>query len=53
MIDYQWVVISGNPVDGFFYYGPFDSAEAAASAAEDSVLDADWWISKLLLNLPS
>jgi len=39
------VVIVGNPADGFSFYGPFDTAEAAHEAA-DCAFD-DWWIARL------
>ena len=36
------IVITGNPVDGFEYYGPFDSPSQAGDWAED-LLQQDWW----------
>lgn len=40
----MWLLITGNPVDGFTYYGPYNSSEAAADAGEQT--GADWWIIK-------
>ena len=37
------IVITGNPADGFSYYGPFDNIEQAAHWAEDLV-QVDWWV---------
>ena len=41
------LVITGNPVDGFFYYGPFDSAEEAIEWASVQHDTQDWWIAPL------
>jgi hypothetical protein len=40
-----FIVITGNPVDGFTYHGPFVSAEDANAYAED--LPTDWWVAPL------
>lgn len=39
----MWILISGNPVDGFSYYGPFLSSESAINFG-DRIFDGDWWI---------
>lgn len=41
----KWIVITGNPVDGCNYIGPFDSREAA----EDYIYhdSSDWWVVEL------
>lgn len=41
----MWIFITGNPVDGFQYTGPFDSSDAVIEAGEYA--DGDWWIVKL------
>lgn len=41
------IVITGNPVDGFFFYGPFDSAEAAISWAEVEHQGQSWWVAPM------
>lgn len=45
------IVIAGNPVEGFRYYGPFDDTQKATDWAEDhrSKLygDEEYWISLL------
>lgn len=47
----KWIAITGNPVDGFSYYGPFENHEGAITFAEKSNFDGDWWIA-LLHNKP-
>lgn len=42
----MFVVITGNPVNGFTIVGPFESREDAFNSAER--FDADWWISELV-----
>jgi hypothetical protein len=42
------IVIYGNPVEGFNYFGPFHLREDALAWAEHSVPDMDdWWITNL------
>ena len=40
------IVGSGNPVNGFQFYGPFEGHEAALDWV-DLNLDSDWWIVEL------
>jgi hypothetical protein len=44
----QKIVVSGNPITGFWFTGPFSGADIAAEWAE-SYYDSnyDWWISDL------
>ena len=42
-----YVVITGNPVDGLFFYGPFDSYDEATAYAERNHDGDDWWATKL------
>lgn len=42
----QYILISGNPVDGFNYTGPFDAASAAHDHGEDCGF-AEYWIADL------
>ncbi len=37
-------VITGNPVDGFILYGPFDSGPQVAKWAEENLKEEDWWV---------
>jgi len=41
------LVITGNPVQGFFYYGPFDSLDAATEWAAREQDGEDWWAGPL------
>lgn len=44
----KWCVITGNPVDGIFVYGPFDSTEEATEWCEENQDGQDWWLTELL-----
>jgi hypothetical protein len=48
------IIITGNPVDGFKYHGPFDTPDSAIDY-EEHVLDegVDWWIAPLVTPEPS
>lgn len=46
-----YLVVTGNPVDGFEYYGPFISYESALRFAEAQFKHDVWWIPDL--NPPS
>jgi hypothetical protein len=41
------IVITGNPVDGLFFYGPFATADEASDWAETNHDGQDWWIAPL------
>jgi hypothetical protein len=38
----KFIVVTGNIVDGFTHYGPFDTAEDARVFAEDNLRGLDW-----------
>ena len=42
-----WIVCSGNPADGFTYYGPFDDHELAENWGTMMCRDG-WWIISLV-----
>lgn len=42
----QAVIITGNPVDGFSFIGPFPDEDAAREYGENLIPD-DWWVSEL------
>ena len=42
----SYIVVSGNPVNGFSYFGPFIDAGAALAWAKDAIAEA-WWVTKL------
>ena len=41
------IVITGNPVDGLFFYGPFKTAEDANEWADAEQSDQEWWVAPL------
>lgn len=41
----NFIVVRGNPIDGFYYHGPFKTHEDALAFAEDS--EEPWWIAEL------
>ena len=43
----QYIVITGNPVDGFTYTGPFDTFDEAHCWATEFQTGDDWWIARL------
>ena len=42
------VLLTGNPVDGLIFYGPFESAEHAADWAEGNCKNEEWWTADLV-----
>lgn len=44
------IIITGNPVDGFLFHGPFVDPERASTYLLDFI-GADWWIADLDLTL--
>jgi len=44
------MVATGNPVDGFLYYGPFDDFDSAVLWAEEELRGSSdaWWVCDLL-----
>lgn len=45
----KWIIVTGNPVDGFEFTGPYDTQSDASDAANNDgvVDDVDYWIAKL------
>lgn len=43
------IVVTGNPIDGLAFYGPFldDDGNAAGDWAAANLAGADWWIAPL------
>jgi len=50
MSPHQFIVIAGNPTEGFIYIGPFHSWEDAQFYCEDMGMKSDYWIG--ILNGP-
>jgi hypothetical protein len=47
----KWLLIVGCPIDGFMYFGPFDTVNEAHDWREALHVGADYWIAQL--NSPS
>lgn len=45
----KYIIITGNPVDGFEYHGPFGSSDQAVTwaAANPEIDGKDWWVAPL------
>lgn len=45
----QFILITGNPVDGFTYIGPYATAEEASEEGDNGPLggEGDWWVAPL------
>lgn len=41
-----YIIVAGNPINGFFYYGPFIDSDAALTWARASI-EVEWWAVKL------
>lgn len=50
MPDHKFAVITGNPIDGIFLYGPFPTAEAATRWAEREQGGESWWVAPIRNN---
>lgn len=44
MVEY-WIGISGNPVDGFEYLGPWNDKELAVDCMD--WVTGDWWVARV------
>lgn len=42
----QYVILAGNPINGFEVFGPFNSEHDASNFA-DSLEDREWWLTPL------
>lgn len=42
----RYIVVSGNPIDGFHFRGPFDDEDDAREWAEQHC-KGDWWVAPL------
>lgn len=39
----RYMIVTGNPIDGFRFFGPF----ATRSEAVDNVVGDDWWLARI------
>jgi hypothetical protein len=45
----MWIVVYGNPKDGFTYAGTFGNPDAANAWADEHVArEYDWWIAPMI-----
>lgn len=42
----MWIIVTGNPVDGFEYHGPFNTEDSAIEWA-DTFIEDEWWLAHL------
>ncbi len=45
------MIITGDPIDGFRYFGPFADGNSACDWADSNVSEMNWWIAEL--NVPT
>ena len=43
----QHILVVGDPVNGFLFYGPFDDGDAVITYAEKYFASVEWWIAVL------
>lgn len=48
----KYIVITGNPVDGLFFNGPFGEHDGAVEWAEREQAGEDWWVAQLVPYIP-
>jgi len=44
----QWIVINGNPIDGYKYYGAFELCEQAHQWGNDYFDESGYYIAELI-----
>jgi hypothetical protein len=47
------IVVSGNPADGFSFYGPFPGAAEGNVWADRTRRNAEWWVARLEFPFPA
>lgn len=48
----QLLVITGNPVDGLYYHGPFEDADHASNFCDAELDNTDYWVVQMKLPAP-
>ena len=43
----RYIIITGNPVEGFTFYGSFDTIAQASAAGDHWDLTQEWWVARL------
>lgn len=46
MIDYKYIVMEGNPFEGYTFYGPFNDMDLASDFAEKNCT-LEWYFARL------
>lgn len=48
MVNFSYILVVGNMVDGHTFYGPYETFDEAQELAEREIgLAQEWWIAKL------
>ena len=42
----QWILVCGNPIDGFQFVGPFSDSDSATEYAEKEG-HGEWWVCEM------
>jgi hypothetical protein len=43
----MYIIITGNPIDGLNFFGPFSNSDDAIKWAENHSTGADWWLANV------
>ncbi len=46
--DGLWIAVTGNPLDGLTFHGPFTSPDESVRFSEDWLTEMDWWTAFLV-----
>lgn len=47
------IIVAGNPIDGFKFYGPFDDAGGANKWGDNNIRNEDWVVGGLIAPEPA
>lgn len=45
--EFVYILVTGNPIDGFMYFGPYDTHDEAVEIADRDLGAVEWWTAKL------
>lgn len=48
MTEMKSILVLGNPVDGFTFFGPFENTEAAVDHGNTRIRTTNWWAANLI-----
>lgn len=43
----MWIIVTGNPVDGFEFFGIFETETEGIDWADAAFDDRDWWLASV------